>query len=114
MTTLTVCVPVTEDGQVEQRFGRAPAVAIAQVADGAITDWRVEDVAWGALHDAGPEGAHHARIVRFLRDNGIQVVVADHMGEPMQRTVAKLGLPVRLGAAGDARAAVVAAVGDDA
>lgn len=112
MSTRTVCVPVNDDGQVDRRFGKAASVAVATVSAGGIDSWRVDDVAWGAHHDAGPEGAHHARIVRFLRDNGIDTVVAGHMGEPMQRTVAKLGLRVHLGASGDARAAVLDALRD--
>lgn len=110
---MIVCVNVDGD-QVGGGYGRARSMAIAAVADGAVTDWNVADVRWDVLHDEGPEGSHHGRIVRFLRDNGVEVVVTGHMGPPMQNTLAKLGLRVVLGATGDARAAAVAAAAPDA
>jgi predicted Fe-Mo cluster-binding NifX family protein len=101
-----VCVPVTADGQVAPGWGRAPVVALATVTDGQVTDWRVVEVGWDVSHETGTEGSHHARVVRFLRENDVTAVRAQHMGEPMQNTLRKLGVDVRLGAAGDARAAV--------
>jgi predicted Fe-Mo cluster-binding NifX family protein len=109
MSVEIVCIPVTPDQGVAHGWGKAPAVALAQVVDGSIVDWSTKDVRWDELHDAGPEGAHHARIVRFLQDNAVGVVVAEHMGEPMQNTLAKLGVRVVLGAHGDARTAVIEA-----
>ena len=47
----------------------------------------------------------------FLMDNAVTVVVAGHMGPPMQNTLAKLDIRVVLNASGDARGAVIAAVG---
>ncbi|MBK9739793.1 MAG: hypothetical protein IPO93_09820 [Actinobacteria bacterium] len=109
MSTEFACIPITPDGQVGGGWGKASTVAVAEVVDGAIVDWRTHEVGWDLLHDAG-EGSHHARIVRFLGDNTITVVVAEHMGEPMQNMLAKLGLRVVLGAAGDARVAIVGAM----
>ncbi len=57
----------------------------------------------------GSEGGHHARVARFLLEHGTEVVVADHMGDPMLHMLAEMGVEVRLGASGDARAAVLAA-----
>ena len=108
--TVIACVPVTADGQVDPRWGRASHVAVARVVDGAITAWQVVPVGWDALHDAGTEGSHHARIARFLADRGIQAVVANHMGWPMERMLQQMQLFVTLGARGDARAAVAAAI----
>lgn len=105
-----VCVPVTADGQVAAGWGRAPAVAVATVSGGAIDGWRVHDVRWDEAHDAGTEGSHHARIARFLREQEVQRVVAGHMGEPMVRMLGSMRVAVTLEAAGDARAAVLAAV----
>lgn len=105
MTSQTVCVPVTPTGEVDRRWGKAAQVALARVEDGSVVDWRVVDVGWDRLHDEGGEGKHHARIVRFLRDHGVTVVVAGGMGPPMQNTLAKLGVRSVLGATGDARAA---------
>ena len=106
---MIVCVNVTEDGQVGGGWGRAPRVAVAEVTDGAVVRWTEHDVAWDRLHDEGGEGSHHARIVRFLREQGVEVVVTGHMGPPMQHTMGRLGVRVVLGASGDARAAAVAA-----
>ncbi|HEX2895280.1 MAG TPA: NifB/NifX family molybdenum-iron cluster-binding protein [Marmoricola sp.] len=105
MTSQIVCVPVTPTGEVDRRWGKAAHVALARLQDGAVVDWRVVDVGWDRLHDEGGEGQHHARIVRFLRDNGVAVVVAGGMGPPMQNTLAKLGVRTVLGVTGDARAA---------
>jgi len=111
MSVVIACVPVTSDETVSGGWGKAPAVAVATVDDGAIVDWRVESVGWDALHDSGTEGSHHARITRFLTDNGVTLVVAGHMGPPMQNTLAKLNIRVVLNASGDARTAVLAEVG---
>ena len=105
MSNDVACIAVTSDGQVSGGWGKTPAVAVASVKDGSIVDWRVETVRWNELHDVGAEGAHHARIVRFLLDNDVTVVVAGHMGEPMQTTIGKLGVRVVLGVEGDARTA---------
>ena len=108
---MLVCVPVTGDGQIDLRWGRAARVAIADVAEGALAGWREFDVAWDDLHDQGSEGGHHARVARFLREHGVQRVVASHMGPDMLHMLERMGLSVRLGVSGDARAAVIAAGG---
>jgi predicted Fe-Mo cluster-binding NifX family protein len=107
---MIVCVPVTPDGAVDPRWGRAARVAIADVRDGAIAHWDEQPVGWDALHDEGTEGGHHARVARFLKSQGTQVVVAHHMGEPMEIMLGAMGVRVVFGASGDARAAVLAAV----
>ena len=106
---MIVCVPVSADGALDPRWGRADRVAIAEVAEGAIARWDEFDVLWGTLHDEGTEGSHHARVARFLRDHQVEVVVADHMGPPMVNMLEQMGVGVRLGASGDARGAVLAA-----
>jgi predicted Fe-Mo cluster-binding NifX family protein len=106
---MIVCVPVSPDGTVEPRWGRAPRVAVAEVRSGAIERWQEFDVRWDQLHDVGTEGGHHARVAGFLREHAVEVVVAGHMGPPMQQMCSRMQLQVRLGVSGDARAAVVAA-----
>ncbi len=106
---MIVCVPVTPDGQVDPRWGRAARVAVARVDDGRITAWAEHDVAWDVLHDVGTEGGHHARVATFLRGQGVEVVVAGHMGPPMAQMLASMRILARLGAEGDAREAVAAA-----
>ncbi|MHB0927903.1 MAG: NifB/NifX family molybdenum-iron cluster-binding protein [Candidatus Nanopelagicales bacterium] len=110
MTRTVVAATISPDGSIGGGLGKAHWMAIASVVDGAITDWRVEEVRWDELHDEGGEGSHHARIVRFMRDHQVQDVVAAHAGPPMQNTLSKLGIRLHMGAAGDARQAVLAAL----
>lgn len=105
---MVVCVPVVSDGQIDPRWGHAARVAIIDVEAGAVVDWREFDVAWDELHDAGTEGAHHARIASFLREHGVQMVVGHHIGPGMVTMLGSMGVTVRLGASGDARQAVLA------
>ncbi len=106
---MKVCVPVTADGQVDPRWGRADRAAVAEVADGEVRDWQEFTVAWGTLHDQGTEGAHHARVARFLRDNGVQAVGVHHVGPGMQRMFGSMAIRVVTGLSGDARSAACAA-----
>lgn len=103
---MIVCVPVTTDGNIDPRWGRADWVAIADVQDGKIKTWLEVEVSWSRLHDEGTEGSHHARVVKFLREHGVEAVVAHHMGEGMTRMLSTMEIPVHLGASGDARTAV--------
>ena len=109
---MIVCVPVSGVGAIDPRWGRADRLAIADVRDGRIMSWQEVDVGWSRLHDEGTEGSHHARVARVLLEHNVQIVVAKHMGDPMTRMLEKLNLNVRLGASGDARAAVRAAAAD--
>lgn len=106
---MKVCVPIGPGGTVGPRWGRADRVAIAEVADGAVTGWQEFEVGWDASHDAGTEGSHHARVVRFLRENAVEVVAAPHVGDGMVRMLGSMGIKLVTGAAGDARTAAVAA-----
>jgi len=106
---MILCVPVTPEGAVDPRWGRADSIAVAQVTDDAIAQWQVHEVSWSRLHDEGTPARHHARVARFLRENHVEVVVASHMGDGMVRMLDTMGLTLQLGAEGDARAAVLAA-----
>jgi predicted Fe-Mo cluster-binding NifX family protein len=106
---MLIAVPVTPAGQVDASWGRAARVAVARVDAGQIAAWHEHDVRWDDLHDAGTEGGHHAQIARFLIDHGITIVVANHMGPPMVQMLDGMGIRPRLGAAGDARLAVLVA-----
>lgn len=109
MSAHITCVPVTADGQVGHSWGKASTVAVATVEDGDIVSWRTEVVGWDVSHEEETPGGHHARVARFVRDHDITTVLAGHMGEPMQNMLVKLGVRVRLGVDGDARAAVMSA-----
>ncbi|MGA3155789.1 MAG: hypothetical protein ABSD40_25835 [Streptosporangiaceae bacterium] len=80
---MRVCVPITTEGQVDPRWGRAG----------------------GTLHDEGTEGAHHARVARFLRDNQIQAIAVHHVGPGMQRMLGSMAIRVVDDLGGDARSA---------
>ena len=106
---MRVCVPITADGEVDPRWGRAERLAVADVTDGEIHDWQEFTVGWGTLHDQGTEGAHHARVARFLRDNQVQAVAVQHVGPGMERMLASMSIRLVSGLGGDARSAARAA-----
>lgn len=106
---MIVGVTITPDGTVGGGLGGARTVAVGDVRDGEVVTWAEVEVGWGELRGTGPEGTHHARIVRFLREHGIECVVTSGLGEGMRTTLGKLGVVVRTDLAGDARAAAVAA-----
>ena len=112
-STVVVCVPVTEDGLLGPRWGRADRVAVATVSQDGIDDWQEFGVGWGALHDTGSEGSHHARIARFLLDHRVEAVAAHHMGAPMAHMLEKMGLTVKLGESGQAREVAVRVPGSE-
>lgn len=109
MSAHIVCIPVAEDGQVGHSWGKARTVAVARVTDGAITAWQTETVQWDVSKEQGTEGAHHARVARFVRDHQVTDVLARHMGDGMENMLTKLGVRVRQGLSGDARDAVASA-----
>ena len=100
-----MCIPVAGDGSIDPRWGRAARVAVATLAGGGVDRWEEFEVGWDRLHDSGGEGEHHARIARFLREHGVERVVAGHMGPPMQHMLGRMGVEVVLGASGPAREA---------
>ncbi len=104
MSSFTACVTLLPDGNIGGGWGRAHTVGIAKVDDGKVSEWRVEEVGWDVLHGTGTEGAHHARIVRFLNDNNVSVVATGHMGDGMQNTLSKMGVKIFLEVSGDAKA----------
>ncbi len=107
---MIAATPVTGDGRAAAAWGKAHWIGIADVADGEIRDFRIHEVAWDVSHDAGTHGSHHARIVRFLKEQGVQVVVVDHMGEGMQRVMHSMRIPILPATPGDARASILAAI----
>lgn len=111
---MLLATPVDEHGQTAHSWGRAHWLALATLEeedDGvlAITDWRVEEVAWDISHDAGTHGSHHARVIRFLLDNGVQAAVVDHVGTGMYRMLHSAGIATLPSTPGDARASVAKA-----
>jgi predicted Fe-Mo cluster-binding NifX family protein len=106
---MIVCTTLGSAGAVGGGLGRASRVAVADVDDARVSSWEEYDVGWDRLHDQGTEGAHHARIVKFLREHDVEVVVAAGIGPGMQRTLGSMGVRAVSGATGDATEAVVRA-----
>ena len=77
---MIIATPVTPDGQVDPRWGKAPRVAITEIEDGVIERWDEHEVGWDVLHDEGAHGTHHARIVKFLRENNVDAVIIARCG----------------------------------
>jgi predicted Fe-Mo cluster-binding NifX family protein len=108
--TATVCVPLNTDGTLTPRLGQAPRVAVCRVDAGAVSDWTEHAVAWDTTYGVDVLGVHHPRVVRFLRDQQVDTVVAADVCESMQQVLGSIGVTVRTGYAGDARTAVQAAM----
>ena len=106
---MILCVPVTTTGEVDPRWGRAGRVAVAEVVGGTVRSWVEYDVAWDRPHDEGTAGGHHARVARFVQEHRASIVVAHHMGDPMQQMLRGMDIDVRLGISGDARLAILTA-----
>ena len=107
---MIVCAPITSEKEIDPRWGRADWVVLAEVVNGEITNWQEVEVGWSKSHDEGTDGSHHARVVKFLRDNSVGAVVAHHMGDGMLRMLKTMNIPVHLDASGDARQAIQSAV----
>jgi len=106
---MILCVPVTDDGLVDPRWGRTDRIAVAEVVGDTIKSWQEFDVSWSRLHDEGTPARHHARVARFLKEHHVDAVVAHHVGDGMVRMVNTMGLSLHLEATGDPRAAVLEA-----
>jgi len=109
---MIVCLVVTTDGLLGTRWGRADRVAVADVRTSGIESWQEFDVGWGRLHDAGPEGQHHARVAQFLQQHRVEAVVAHHIGEGMQQMLGKMGIALHMSPGPRASDAALSVLGD--
>jgi len=100
---MIVCIPVDDGGGVGPSWGRAAKVAVGDVQHGEIVAWDEYEVGWDVAHDQGGHGAHHARIVTFLREHGVEAVAVRAMGEGMTRVMKAMDIPVWSDADGRAR-----------
>ena len=100
-------------------LGRATTIAIADVEDSQIVSWEEYEVRWDVSHDqpvqplavgvrpSASHGSHHARIVSFMKEHHVQVVVTGHVGPPMAHTLDLMGIEVVTGTIGDAKQAAI-------
>jgi predicted Fe-Mo cluster-binding NifX family protein len=105
-----IAAAVEPDGSVGHSWGKARSVVVATIEADEVADWRPYEVCWDLLHDEGTPGAHHARVVTFLRTHGVEIVLVDHVGDGMRRMLTSMGVDLREGISGDAREAMRAAV----
>ena len=106
MPDMTVAVPVTLEGAVFDRLGKAPVFATCSLRDGEITDWVEHQVGWDQTYGVDVMGAHHARVMRFVQDHAVAAVVADDVCDSMRRSLESQGVSVYDNRSGDAREAV--------
>jgi predicted Fe-Mo cluster-binding NifX family protein len=104
-----IAAAIEPDGTMGRAWGKAGTVAVARVNGGRIEDWREHPVGWDQSHGRGTHGAHHARVVTFLREQGVEAVLAHHVGEGMRWMLGSIGITLTEGVGGDVRAAMVEA-----
>jgi len=109
MTAHTVCVPLNADGTIHDRLGKARVVATCRVQGAKVSDWVEHTVRWDTTYGVDVLGVHHPRVIRFLKEHKVDVVVANNVCDIMKSTLPTLGIAVHSGHTGDARSAVVAA-----
>jgi len=88
-------------------------MVVARVEEGQITSWQSYDVRWDQSHgnfSAAGHGVHHARIVGFMKEHEVDIVVTGHAGPPMAQTLGQMDILMFQGATGDAREAALEAV----
>ena len=106
---MIIAAAVEPNGSLGHSWGKAKSVVVATAEADEIIDWRPYEVAWDLLHDEGTPGSHHARVVTFLQAHDVELVLVDHVGDGMRRMLAGMGVELREGVRGDARAAMLAA-----
>lgn len=109
---MIIALPVTDDGLIGHSWGKARTVAVVDVDQDGVNDWTTYEVRWDISHDEGTHGAHHARVVAFLREHEVTAVVVDHVGDGMARMLRSMNIQLVMPASGDAGAAALAVVAD--
>jgi predicted Fe-Mo cluster-binding NifX family protein/predicted DNA-binding protein (UPF0251 family) len=98
-TTMVVAVPYA-DGQVNQHFGATQAFLISK-AEG-------EEVVEASVYELQGLQHNHQGIAGFLKDQGVEAILAGGMGHPMQEALKAAGFLLYCGVSGDAVTAVEA------
>jgi predicted DNA-binding protein (UPF0251 family)/predicted Fe-Mo cluster-binding NifX family protein len=95
--TMVIAVPYAH-GQVNPHFGATQAFLIAK-AEG-------EEVVESSLYELEGMQHNHQGIAGFLKDQGVETILAGGMGYPMQEALNAAGFALYCGVSGDAVAAV--------
>lgn len=106
MSMHRVCIPLDLGGAVGGRCGQASSVITCVLNEGEISDWVEHHVAWDNNYGVDVPGVHHPRLVRFLTENKIDLVIADDVCPGVRRTLSVLGIDLREHVTGDPRDAL--------
>ncbi len=96
---MIVAVPYLE-GNINAHFGSTQAFLIAEAVDGAVERTAVFEVQ-GMQHN-------HSGIAGFLKEQGVEVILAGGMGPPMQQALKMQGFELYCGVSGPAVPAIEA------
>jgi predicted DNA-binding protein (UPF0251 family)/predicted Fe-Mo cluster-binding NifX family protein len=100
--TMIIAVPYLE-GHVNPHFGSTQAFLIAQAVDGKVEGTSIYEIQ-GMQHS-------HSGIAGFLKEQGVQVILAGGMGAPMQQALKQAGFDLCCGVSGPALEAIDAFLG---
>lgn len=98
---MIVAVPYI-DGRVNAHFGSTQAFLLAETSDEGVMSTSVHELQ-GMQHD-------HGGIAGFLKEQGVEVILAGGMGAPMQQALKAQGFELYCGVSGSAVEAVEALV----
>jgi len=106
MNDQRVCLPLDTEGNIRGRLGQARTVVTCHLTDEGVAEWTEHSVDWDNDYGVTVHGVHHPRVVKFLRRNEIDLVMADEVCDSIKNTLAVLGIVLREKVTGDPRAAV--------
>jgi predicted DNA-binding protein (UPF0251 family)/predicted Fe-Mo cluster-binding NifX family protein len=95
--TMIIAVPYLQ-GDVNAHFGSTQAFLVAETADGKVERTSLFEIQ-GMQHS-------HSGIAGFLKDQGVEVILAGGMGAPMQQALKQMGFSLYCGVGGPALEAV--------
>jgi predicted DNA-binding protein (UPF0251 family)/predicted Fe-Mo cluster-binding NifX family protein len=97
--SMIIAIPYLQ-GEVNAHFGSTQAFLVAETAEGRVQKSTVYEVQ-GMQHN-------HSGIAGFLKEQGVEVIIAGGMGGPMQQALKQAGFNLYCGVAGPADKAVEA------
>jgi predicted Fe-Mo cluster-binding NifX family protein len=96
---MIIAVPYLQE-QVNAHFGSTQAFLVAEAVDGKVDKTSIFEIQ-GMQHS-------HSGIAGFLKDQGVEVILAGGMGAPMQHALKQMGFQLYCGVSGSAVEAVEA------